>query len=113
MNAFQSTAWNLQSLLCHLHSAAVREFAPLTTNYRILIGAPGTERTETNAYLVGEIEDYEREINSIGAAAEILAKALREMDEFDVAAEEHYEGIWSMRNDARQMASLADDMLYV
>ena len=112
MNAFHNTAESLQGLLADLHSAAVREFAPLTTNYRILIGAPGTERTETNAYLVREIEDYEREVNSIGAAAEILAKALKEMGTFDTNAEQNYEGIWDMRNDARQMASRADDMLY-
>ena len=114
-NAIRNTAAVLVVQLANLTHCAVRDWAQISDRYNILLCDFSGEEIAAaggKAHLVREIEDLEREVNSAGAAAEILVKALREMDSFDDRAQNLYEMIWSQREEARRMASRADDMLY-
>ena len=114
MNAFHNTIAVLQMQVTNLMAIAVRENAIVQEAYTNLIcdsisvqGVPYADK----AARVRVIEDHEREVNAAGAAAEIVIKALREMDGFDDTVQNRYEIIWSVREDARRAASKAEDML--
>ena len=114
-NAIRNTAAVLVAQLAKLMQSSVRDWAQISDRYNVLLCDFSGEEIAAaggKAHLVREIEDLEREVNSAGAAAEILAKALREMNAFDDRAENLYEMIWGLREETRRMASRADDMLY-
>ena len=113
MNAFHNTIAVLQMQVTNLMAIAVRENAIVQEAYTNLICDSISEyhhRQASKAARVRVIEDHEREVNSAGAAAEIVAKALREMGGFEPVSNQ-YEIIWTVREDARRMASKAEDLM--
>ena len=113
--AIRSTAAVLVAQLANLMHCSVRDWAQISDYYNILLCDFSGEEIAAaggKAHLVREIEDLEREVNSAGAAAEILVKALKELGAFNDKAESLYEMIWNRREESRRMASRADDMLY-
>ena len=113
-DAFRNTIAVLQMQITNLMAIAVRENAIVQEAYTNLICDSISEyhhRQADKAARVRVIEDHEREVNSAGAAAEIVAKALREMDGFDDTVQNRYEIIWQVREDARRAASKAEDLL--